>query len=182
VLAADLAAEAVARGERPRIWSAACAAGEEAATVAMLLAARGCRHRVELVASDLLARARAGAWTLRALRQVPELALVERYLTVDARSVRVEPGLIADIDWRRINLIEPDQVATVGLCDVILCRNVLIYFDDQTLLHVVESLVRQLRPGGVLLIGVAESLLRFPTSLVCEEHRGVFVYRRPVRP
>lgn len=186
VLAADLAAEAVARGERPRIWSAACAAGEEAATVAMLLAARGCRQRVELVASDLsarvLARARAGTWTRRALRQVPEPALVERYLTVDARSVRVEPGLIADIDWRRINLIEPDQVATVGLCDVILCRNVLIYFDDQTLLHVVESLVRQLRPGGVLLIGVAESLLRFPTSLVCEEHRGVFVYRRPVRP
>jgi chemotaxis protein methyltransferase CheR len=186
VLAADLAAEAVARGERPRIWSAACAGGEEPATLAMLLTARGCRQRVDLIASDLsarvLARARTGTWTRRGLRQVPEPELAERYLTVDARAVRIEPALIADIDWRQINLIVPDQVASVGLCDVILCRNVLIYFDDDTVLHVVESLGRQLRPGGVLLIGVAESLLRFPTSLVCEEHRGVFLYRRPLSP
>lgn len=186
VLVAELAAAAVARGGRPRIWSAACAAGEEPATLAMLLAARGCLGAVDIVASDLsarvLARARQGTWSRRALREVPEPALVERYLTVESRQVRVDPSLLAAVDWRQINLIDPLQVASVGPCDFILCRNVLIYFEDATMLEVVNNLAQQLRPGGALFVGIAESLMRLPTRLVCEEHRGVFLYRRPEQP
>jgi chemotaxis protein methyltransferase CheR len=186
VLIADLAAAAAARGERPRIWSAACAAGEEPATLAMLLAARGCLASVDLVASDLsaqvLARARRGTWSRRALRHVPDPALVDRYLAVEDRQVRIDPQLLAAIDWRQINLIDPAQVATVGACDLVLCRNVLIYFEDDTMLRVVNALAQQLRRGGALFVGIAESLMRLPTQLVCEEHRGVFLYRRPEQP
>jgi chemotaxis protein methyltransferase CheR len=109
---------------------------------------------------------------------VPEL--VARHLTVDDRSVRIAPSLMEAIRWRVLNLIAPEQVAQIPPCDVILCRNVLIYFDDQTVLKVVQSLTERLRPGGALFVGVAESLLRFPTSLICEEQGGVFFYRKPV--
>jgi chemotaxis protein methyltransferase CheR len=61
---------------------------------------------------------------------------------------------------------------------VILCRNVLIYFADATTVAVVDRLSGALRPGGVLAVSVTESLLRFGTSLECEERDGVFFYRK----
>jgi chemotaxis protein methyltransferase CheR len=58
---------------------------------------------------------------------------------------------------------------------------VLIYFDDATTTQVASSLAEALRPGGVLLVGASESLLRFSTALVCEEQAGTFMYRKPVK-
>ena len=66
----------------------------------------------------------------------------------------------------------------MGACEVVVCKNVLIYFSDETSTRVVEDLTAALEPGGVLFVGVSESLLRFGTSLECEEHRGVFLYRK----
>jgi chemotaxis protein methyltransferase CheR len=60
-----------------------------------------------------------------------------------------------------------------------LCRNVLIYFSDPTTMAVVDRLTGCLTPGGTLLVSVTESLLRFGTSLHCEERDGVFFYRKP---
>jgi len=181
-LVVELLARAIARGDRPRVWSAACAAGEEPLTLAMLLDDRGLLPQVGLVASDLsgraLARARAGVYSRRALRHDPAPALAARYVEVADRSVRVAPRLIAQIDWRQVNLVDDDQVAALGRFDIILCRNVLIYFDENTTGRVVRSLAGRLRPGGVLLVGIAESLLRLRTELVCEEQAGVFLYRK----
>ena len=101
----------------------------------------------------------------------------DRYLTRDGDSFRVDPSLVARIAWGRVNLAAPDEVARQGTFDFILCRNVLIYFRDQTASRVVESLQRALRPGGALLVSVSESLMRFGTSLQFEEHEGIFIYR-----
>jgi chemotaxis protein methyltransferase CheR len=174
-------APAVAAGRRPRIWCAACATGEEAHTVALLLAARGILDRVEIIASDIseraLERARSGLFGRRALRQdLP--ALGAYWLEVDERSVRAHPRLTAAIDWRRINLIDEAAVNALGKFDVVLCRNVLIYFSDDTARRAVEGLRRSLVPGGALFVGVSESLLRLGTPLACEEHDGVFFYRK----
>jgi chemotaxis protein methyltransferase CheR len=77
-----------------------------------------------------------------------------------------------------VNLVDDAAVAEMGRFHVILCRNVLIYFDDATATRVVARLTRALEPGGVLFVGVSESLLRLATPLACEEHDGVFVYRK----
>jgi len=61
---------------------------------------------------------------------------------------------------------------------VILCRNVLIYFRESRVVRVVEHLGEALKPDGLLAVGVSESLLRFGTSLFCEERNGSFFYRR----
>jgi len=66
----------------------------------------------------------------------------------------------------------------LGTFDVILCRNVLIYFNEQTTRQVIDRLSARLRVGGALFVGISESLLRFGTSLSCEEQNGVFLYRK----
>ena len=172
-------------GKRPRIWSAACATGEEPLTLTMLLADRGYDGAVEIVASDLsqraLDRARAGLFSPRSLRHAARPELAARYLVEEQGRLRIAPALVARVDWRRLNLSSATEVAALGRFDAILCRNVLIYFSDLTTQRVLESLGGRLTDDGVLLVGVSESLLRFGPAVACEEHGGVFVYR-PVRP
>ena len=183
VLAREVVAPRAARGERTRIWSAACASGEEPLSLAMLLDARRLLDTTEIVASDLsrraLARAHEGRWSRRAVRIEPWPALVSRYLVVEDHAVRLAEPLGRAISWLRINLLDDSALAGLGRFDAILCRNVLIYFDDETVRRVIAALTERLVPGGRLFVGVSESLLRFGTSLVCEEHEGVFSYRRP---
>ncbi|WP_373045269.1 CheR family methyltransferase [Vulgatibacter sp.] len=172
----------LARDRKVRIWSAACSTGEEPLSLAMLLEDRGLLDRAEIVASDIsgraLARAKRGVYSRRALRQVPERHLVERWLEVHPDEIRIDRSLIDRIDWRRINLLDDAAVGSIGTVDAILCRNVLIYFRDDVITQVVDRLASALRPGGVLAVGVSESLLRFGTRLACEERGGFFFYRR----
>jgi chemotaxis protein methyltransferase CheR len=178
-----LLAPRLAAGERPRIWSAACSTGEEPLSIAMMLAARNLLGQVDLVASDIseraLAAAQRGQFRPRSLRRdtLPPEALpwIRRGPSGD---FTVSRQLIEGISWRRLNLLDREAVRAMGPCDVVLCRNVLIYFSDQTSSQVVEDLAATLRPGGALLVGVSESLLRFGTSLECEEQQGVFLYRK----
>jgi chemotaxis protein methyltransferase CheR len=179
---ADEAARLVRSGRRPRLWCAACATGEEPLTLAMMLHQRGVLDGVSLLASDYsqraLERAQRGEHNLRALRALP-VGIEGHYLDVVEGRPRVRPELIAAVEWRRMNLVDAEAIATLGAFDAILCRNVLIYFQDGTARRVVESLTRALVPGGSLLVGTAESLLRFGTALECVERRGAFFYTRP---
>jgi chemotaxis protein methyltransferase CheR len=172
----------LAAGETMRIWSAACSTGDEPLSLAILLAEAGVIDQVEIVASDLSRRAlevaQKGRFTRRSLRAVPP-ALAGKFATRQPDgSVEVDPGLVARVRWLRMNLLEAGAAAHLGTFDVILCRNVLIYFDDKTIQDVVESLADRLRPGGALLVSVTESLARHGTSLICEEHDSVFFYRK----
>jgi chemotaxis protein methyltransferase CheR len=83
------------------------------------------------------------------------------------------------IAWHRINLMDPVAVRALGRFDVIVCRNVLIYFGASTVRRVISMLADALVDGGRLLVGASESLLRFGTMLVCEERAGSFFYMKP---
>lgn len=167
---------------RARVWSAACATGEEPLTLAMLLDDRGLLDRVEIVASDVsttaIARAIAGGYGTRALRDGHPPELVRRYLQTSSKTVAVAPRIHGSVAFETINLFDDDRVRKLGLFDVILCRNVLMYFREERVANVVNRLGRALAPGGVIAVGVAESLLRFGPALVCEERGGSFFYRR----
>lgn len=174
---------AVRAGRHPRIWCAACATGEEPATLAMLLAEAGMLSQVTIVASDIseraLERARSGKLSRRSLRSVPLPELQAKWVREGADgSPFVDPELLAVIDFRRVNLAKRGEVESVGRCDFILCRNVLIYFSDETTSLVVSSLAGNLAENGVLFVGISESLLRFSTALVCEEKESIFYYRK----
>ncbi len=175
-------APAVARRGRARVWSAACAGGEEPFTLAMLLDDRGLLDRVDIIGTDLsaavLARAAGGRYSRRALRDGHPPALAARYLEVSPQGVSVAPRIRNTVRFERLNLIDAGAIAKLGLFDAVLCRNALIYFREQRVVQIVEQLGSALRPDGLLTVGVSESLLRFGTSLVCEERNGSFFYRR----
>jgi chemotaxis protein methyltransferase CheR len=178
-----LLAPRVAAGERPRVWSAACSTGEEPLTLAMMLAARDLLGRVDLLATDVseraLAIARTGVYRGRSLRQptLPPRALPWLTRLPDG-GLSVSRQLIDSVSWRKLNLVDREAVRNIDPCDVILCRNVLIYFGEAASNRVVEDLTAALRPAGALFVGVSESLLRFGTVLDCEEQAGVFFYRK----
>jgi len=175
-------APAVRAGRRPRIWSAACATGEEPLTLAMLLAQDGLLEQVELLASDISLRAldaaRTGSFSRRSLRGGHDPELAQRWIREEGGRLRVAPALLEAVAWRQVNLCAPEDTQTIGECDVILCRNVLIYFRDETVVQVIARLSSQLKPDGALFVGVSESLLRFGTALSCEETEQVFYYRK----
>jgi chemotaxis protein methyltransferase CheR len=166
---------------RARVWSAACSTGEEPFTLAMLLDDRGLLDRVELVASDIsanaIARASSGRHGLRALRDGHPRDLARRYLEVASDGISVVPRIRAAVRFLTVNLLDGDAVRRLGRFDAIVCRNVLIYFSDGQSARVVARLTESLEPAGMIALGVAESLVRLGTALVCEEHRGSFFYR-----
>jgi chemotaxis protein methyltransferase CheR len=175
----ELLVPEVKAGRRPRVWCSACSTGEEPLTLAMLLDARGVLDQVSLLATDLstraLERARSGEHNLRCLRSLPPGVMGRWMDMVDGRP-RVRPELMERVEWRRMNLVDTGDFPAPGSCDAILCRNVLIYFQDDTARQVVDGLTRSLRPGGHLVVGTSESLMRFGTALRCEERRGSFFY------
>jgi chemotaxis protein methyltransferase CheR len=181
VLAHEIVPEILKRRAAARVWCAACSTGEEPLTVAMLLAQRGLLDKVELIASDIsqrvLARARQGEYGQRSLRAVPS-GVVGRWLLERGEVVAVEPSLFGSIEWRQVNLLDAAEVGALGSFDAILCRNVLIYFREDMVRSVVNRLAASMRPDGYLLVGASESLLRYGTSLSCEERGGAFFYRK----
>lgn len=176
----------ISAGRRPRIWSAACASGEEPLSLAMLLDSRGLLDGTDILATDVstkvLERAQRGQFGKRSLRHVPAPHLAERYLQAQGNEYVIARRLIDKIRWQRCNLLQADSVEQLGSFDAILCRNVLIYFSDQTVRTVLGSLREVLAVDGVLLVGVSESLLRYGSGFAGEERSGTFVYRKATSP
>ncbi len=177
----QIVAPVLATGRRARIWSAACSTGEEPLSIAMLLAERGLLAGCDIVATDVseraLAMAKSGRHRPRSLRS-EGLDIAARWLERQGEQIVVPPVLRAAIDLRRLNLCDAEEVTALGRFDLVVCRHVLIYFDDARVGAVVSALANSLRPGGAVLVGVSESLMRFSTELDCEELDGTFFYRR----
>ena len=152
----------------------------------MLLEERGLLGQVEIVASDLsskaLARARGGRYGKRSVRRVPRPELQSKFLTEVPDGFTVPTSLVERVQWKSANLLSDRDIAALGEFDVILCRNVLIYFGDDTIRGVLGRLSSALRPNGWLLVGVSESLLRYGSAFQGEERGGTFVYRKPAGP
>jgi chemotaxis protein methyltransferase CheR len=174
----DVLAERVLPGlpQPVAAWSAGCASGEEAWTLAMLLAERGLPFA--LTATDLspaaLARARRGVYpAARVEAEVPR-PLVQRYFRrISDGELGINDRLRPHVRFLEHNLLAPQQPREL---DLVLCRNVLIYFDGAARAEAVAKLVRALKPGGWLLVGYSESL-RDVGELSGEAHA---VYRKRV--
>ena len=150
-----------------KIWSAACSTGAEAYTVAMVLedmVAAGAVKRYAVlgtdISADVLREAEEGIYPLEFVRPVP-IAMQRRYLmrSRDAASpfVRVVPELRKKVSFQHLNLMDASYPFDRDV-DVVICRNVLIYFEKHIQTAVVTRLVSHLRPGGFLVLGHSESM------------------------
>jgi chemotaxis protein methyltransferase CheR len=185
VLVHSIVPDVLRTQQHVRIWSAACATGGEPYTLAMMLSDAGLLDRAEIVASDLsdraLSKAREGVYSGRSLRNAKAVKQVCTLFEETPRGMRVRDFIRAKIAWHQVNLLDVDAIGGLGTFDVILCRNVLIYFSEDTVSRVAAHLGSALAPRGYLVVGASESLLRFGTMFACEEHGGSFFYRRLAR-
>ena len=151
---------------RVRIWIAGCASGEDAYTIAMELLNHPAidlkAFRLELLASDMnegaLKKARNGVYDRYALRST-STDYLQKYFKAnpEERTFRVADALTRSILWKKINLAMDSWRKSMAF-DMILCKNVLLYFDDDTKKKIVRGFHDTLNSGGYLFVGQAESL------------------------
>jgi chemotaxis protein methyltransferase CheR len=172
------------RGRRLTLWSAGCATGEEAYSVAIIVleSALFADWDVRVFGNDIsrrvLAVARKGAYGRSSFRATEERYLRRWFREVDGK-YQVRDEVKALCSFGHLNLLDDDMLSIVGDVDVVLCRNVLIYFDMNARRRAIASFHRKLMKGGYLLLGHSESLLNVSTAFELVHFKKDMVYRRP---
>lgn len=192
------------------VWSAGCSTGEEAYTIAILVLESGLFDGwdVRIFGSDLskrcIAAARRGIYASPSFRATPDDRKRKWFILVDKAAVDKAAGKNAEINstsstpaaftgafgvvpavralchFGQMNILDQERMHLVSRCNVIFCRNVLIYFDASSRRRVIEMLHERLNPGGVLLLGHAESLLNVSTAFELLHLKEDLVYRKPI--
>ncbi len=177
--------------ERPlRLWSAACGRGEEPATLAIVCAESPALAGRDwtILATDLdeeaLAAARRGVYNARAVAQVPPASAARWLAPHGAGSglVELDPELRRRIDYRPLNLARPPYALPGGPFDLVLLRNLLIYFRRPLQRQVMAEVERHLAPGGHLFLGASETLWQIHEGLAAEELGDCYAYRHRAVP
>jgi chemotaxis protein methyltransferase CheR len=170
---------------RLRVWSAGCSEGQELYSVAMLLHDMGAESaRQELVGTDVnpaaveaARRARYDTWSFRGV----EPDLVTRHFAARDSHFELLPALRQGVTFHRHDLVNgsyPNPAAKLAAFDMILCRNVLIYFDPEAIEAVTGRLIECLRPGGYLVLGNAEVHSRQLQGVTPRLFGGRMLYQR----
>ncbi|MDQ3295296.1 MAG: hypothetical protein M3619_01755 [Myxococcota bacterium] len=160
-----------------RVWSAGCAAGEEPYTLALVLARALPGVQLSIAATDVsadaLAIAQIGAYRASALADVPE-EYRDGFVS-DGELIRLRPELAALVRFERANLVDG---AAPRQCDLVWCRNVLIYFTPDARRRAIERLVAATVPGGYLFVGYSETLRDIAALDAMRSGETVYYVRR----
>ncbi|EIZ81282.1 CheR-type MCP methyltransferase [Novosphingobium sp. Rr 2-17] len=173
-------------GDLIRIWSMPCSTGEEAYSIAIWLLENWPlvdAYHIEIVGSDLdtaaLEQARAGRYAARALARLPA-DVVERYFEPQRGHRRkIIDDLRESVRFTPANIVDRTTLAGLGRFDVILCRNLLIYFDDDSRLVAASNLFESLNSGGFVCLGHSESMARITDRFAMARLEDAIVYRKP---
>ena len=168
-----------------RIWCAAGSTGQEPYSLAMCLnemcaALAGCR--IEILATDLsqdvLEKSKAGIYSQFEVQRGLPIQLLVKYFTQSGETWQVRPELRAMVQHRQLNLLH--DFSQLGIFDVIFCRNVLIYFDQDTKVSVFRRLAKATESDGFLVLGAAETVVGLSEAFRSHsERRGLY---RPSMP
>ena len=153
-----------------RIWCAACSTGQEPYSLAMMFAENAHEWKdwsIEILATDIssipLSRAKQGLYTQFEVQRGLPINLLIKYFTQIQDSWQISDTIKKMVTIRQFNLL--DSLSVLGNFDIIFCRNVLIYFDIETKLNVLEALSQQLEPQGIVVLGSAETVLGITSKL-----------------
>ena len=162
-----------------RIWCAASSTGQEPYSIAMCIKefAPLAGWRVEIVATDLsqgvLEKSKAGISSQFEVQRGLPIQMLVKYFTQTGELWQLNADIRATVQHRQLNLLQ--DFSHLGTFDVIFCRNVLIYFDQDTKVNIFDRLARVLEPDGVLALGAAESVVGISDAFKsCAERRGLY--------
>ncbi|AIM14915.1 chemotaxis protein CheR [Bacillus sp. X1(2014)] len=171
-----------------RIWSAACSTGEEPYTLAMLIqeTKKFPPGSVQIIGTDInkkvLEKAK-NAWyhnSSFAFRRIPKV-LMKKYFVEQDGGYKIIKNIRDMVEFHHLNLLEADRFAPKGEVDIIFCRNVLIYFDQETTKKVIRNLYQKLTPGGYLFLGHAESITDLDLGFQKIDSDKTFYYRKELK-
>jgi chemotaxis protein methyltransferase CheR len=165
-----------------RIWSAACASGEEPLTIAIALHEAGWfdRAAIEIYGSDAssvaIEKAKKGNYRERSFRNLSSERRSKYFCPDSPTAWHIRPELLSRVRFSVANLMNEAEIATLASADVIFCRNVFIYFSKTAISKTVRSFSKFMHSPGYLFIGTSESLLRLTSDFALEDVDDAFVY------
>jgi chemotaxis protein methyltransferase CheR len=168
---------------RLRVWCAACSSGQEPYSIAMILDEMRLQLgglSVEIIATDIsekvLEQARAGVFSQFEVQRGLPVRMLLKHFTQEGTKWRINPALGRTISFQSGNLLAP--LRHLGTFDLVLCRNVMIYFNEATKRDVLKRLTEVLAPDGYLLLGGAETVLGLSDTLSPHQsERSIYVHR-----
>ena len=131
------------------------------------------------ISRSMLARSRSGLYREASFRDTDPL-LRAKYFEQKDEGSRLCESVRRSVDFIHINLMDDEKIDLLGRMDIILCRNVIIYFDLETKKRVMKTFYSKLRPGGYLLLGHSESLIKVSAAFELKHLEHDLVYRRPM--
>jgi chemotaxis protein methyltransferase CheR len=163
-----------------RIWSAAASSGQEPYSIGILLKEMGALLEgwdIQILATDISAdmlnRARAGLYTQFEVQRGLPIATLVKYFKQVGEKWRLDANIRSMVKFKEFNLL--DDTAVLGQFDIVFCRNVLIYFDQQTKSEVLSRISSVMPSDGVLYLGGAETVLGITDKFVpITGHRGMY--------
>jgi chemotaxis protein methyltransferase CheR len=163
-----------------RIWSAACSSGQEAYSLAMILSEMSAQlagWRIEIVGTDLsteiLGRAKEGMYSQFEVQRGLPITMLVKYISQVGDRWQINAKIRSMVNYREFNLLHDPM--TLGRFDVVFCRNVLIYFDQQTKGRVLNAIAKLMPEDGFLFLGGAETVLGITDKFqMVTGQRGVY--------
>ncbi|WP_428491014.1 CheR family methyltransferase [Rhodopila sp.] len=163
-----------------RVWSAAASSGQEAYSLAMIVAESGAvlgSRKVEIVGTDIardqLTRAREGLYSQFEVQRGLPVQMLMRYFRKEDSNWRIAEPIRSMAQFREYNLLS--DLRALGRFDIVFCRNVLIYFDQPTKTRVLEAIAGLMPPDGLLYLGGAETVLGITSRFAAlPNERGVY--------
>ena len=163
-----------------RIWCAAGSTGQEPYSLAMCLKEMGAAlvgWRIEILATDLsqevLEKSKAGIYSQFEVQRGLPIQMLVKYFTQVGELWQLNADIRGMVQHRQLNLLQ--DFSHLGTFDVIFCRNVLIYFDQETKVGIFERMSRMLEPDGVLALGAAETVVGISDAFKpYPERRGLY--------
>jgi chemotaxis protein methyltransferase CheR len=164
-----------------RIWCAAASTGQEPYSLAMCLKdmdAKLAGWRIEILATDLgndvLEKARQGVYSQFEVQRGLPIQLLVKHFTQVGELWQIAPDIRAMVKYQQLNLLS--DFSRLGRFDLVFCRNVLIYFDTETKIGVLNRLARSVAGDGYLVLGAAETVVGLTDSFkVVPDKRGLYV-------
>lgn len=168
--------ELLQTNKKPKVWSAACSTGEEPYSLAMVLTSHIPLRDISIFATDLdagaIERAKVGLYPERAVKEVPPNVLKEHFHS-EGSYFQVNDDIKRTVTFKQHNLL--DDRYDLGY-DLIVCRNVMIYFTEEAKDKIYMNFAKSLRPGGILFVGSTEQI--FNPAKYGFESAETFFYRK----
>ncbi|MDF2511497.1 MAG: cheR [Herbinix sp.] len=148
-------------GKDLKIWSAACSTGDEPYSLAMLLSKFIPLNRIKITATDIdktvMEKAKAGFYNVKSLKALPPEFISKYFVKVNDKTYQISDQIKACVEFKQHDLLREPYPAN---CDMVVCRNVLIYFTDEAKNKIYSDFHKALKKDGLLFVGSTEQIIQ----------------------